>query len=134
MTKRSPKLPIGSRLFLVSLGAESVVTLTDADRAGRLHGHGIVLEQRLEAGDTVNLFIDTPHDLLGFADLAAVGLMKPTCLPLELILVANNRIHARLRTDPIATRLATTVLDALRRDTPPALTRARASANTKPTP
>lgn len=134
MTKPSPKLPLGSRLFLVSLGAESVVTLTDADRAGQLHGHSLVLEQRSAAGDAVNLFIDRPHDLLGFADLAAVGLMKPVCLPLELVLVATNRIHARLRTDPIAMRFANTVLDALRRDTPLALTSARASANSKPTP
>lgn len=111
---------LGPTLCLAGIGRASTLELTDLHR---LYPHsGLVLTEVMANGSALHLSIAVPDDLLGFADLQSVGLLKPVCLPLQITHLGPSRIHSCLRTDPAARRLADTVLKALNQSTHPATT------------
>ncbi len=103
----------GSDLMLVQLGT---LTRRDLDPSRALYPHhGLVLPLPLTTGANASIVVATPTDLTGFADLQAVTLMKPACLPLAVHAIGPGLIEASLATDARARRLANIVLTAIAR-------------------
>lgn len=81
--------------------------------------NGITFRQRTASG-AIDLNIAAPADLAAFADLSAAAILKPVCLPIALTHLRHGIVHARLRDDPAAHRLAQTVLAGIAAITNPA--------------
>lgn len=100
-----------SHLFLVSVGAATVAELSDPARAACFPAEGLLLRQAMGTR-SVELFI-AAGDLLSYADLKAITVLKPVVLPLTLASVRPGRINAELRHDRDAHRLARHILAGL---------------------
>lgn len=108
-----PLIELGPQLFLVCLGHAMPGDILEPER--RCYpGRGLLFTQTIANGESIELFIAAPSDLLAFAGMHAVTIRKPVCLPLDLAQITpHGRINARLRTDAQAHRLATLMLEAL---------------------
>lgn len=110
---RNNILILSRQLVLVSLGNADPKDLADPTRAGCWGETGLLIKQPIATGVDIELFVASPTDLLGYGDMTAAGMLKPTVLPLELAEVMPGRINARLNTDAQSQQLSTAILAAI---------------------
>jgi hypothetical protein len=108
----------GSDLMLVQLGTMTGLELNPT--RALYPRNGLVLPLPLTTGAHASIVVATPADLAGFADLQAVTLMKPACLPLAVHSIGPGLIETSLSTDARARRLADMVLTVIARAQAPA--------------
>jgi hypothetical protein len=107
------RIDFGPTLMLVAIAEANPMDLRDPTRAGCFPAHGLMLHQPTVDGATVELFVEASSDLLDFANLSALSLLKPVCLPIAIQQVRAGRIDTTLRTDATARTLAHTIHGAI---------------------
>lgn len=107
------KVPFGPTLMLVAIGEANPMDLRDPTRSGCFPALGLMLHQQAEDGTQVEFFVEASSDLLDFANLSALSLLKPVCLPIAIRQVRPGRIDTMLRTDVAARTLAHTIHGAI---------------------
>ena len=106
-------MSLSPSLFLVSIGAATRDALQQQFPPVCYPASGLLLGQTTASGATIELFIAAPGDLVAFADMDAVAILKPAVLPLTLAEVVPGRINATLRTDATGQQLARLILAGL---------------------
>lgn len=114
------RLPLDTRLFLVAVGGTLAPDITDLSRAACYPAQGLMLRPAGSLEPAPELFI-AADDLVGFADLAAVSVLKPVVVPIELAEIVPGRINARLHGDRQVQELAQRFLAAMTASPNPAL-------------
>ena len=99
-------------LFIVSIGRAPPDEIANPVVAA-YPARGLILRQTTTSGDHAELFIKAPGDLLGYADMQALSILKPVVLPIEIAEIYPGRINAKLRSDPLAAHLSRIMLSAL---------------------
>lgn len=105
-------MQLNNRLFLVSAGPIYPASLSPPHAF--LAQSGLVLGETLANGRSAQLVIQPPgDDIVAYADMACVSILKPACLPLQLTYIEPQRIEARIRKDAFAAQFAMAVLKTL---------------------
>ena len=109
----SPPFRFETIMHLVCTGYVAAEDIRDPAR--RFYpATGLLLELPTASGQPIELVVAAPDDLVAFADMQALTVLQPVCLPLQVVSVtADGRINARLRDDAVGRRLANAILGAI---------------------
>lgn len=96
-------------VFLVVTGGARA---DEIQNATAYQGGELTLRQHDALGNTIDLVVTAPENLVDYADVATATVLKPVCIPITLTKTELGRVRCTLCGDPVARDLARLILTA----------------------